>query len=209
MAWTSTEKIEMAANENLTDRQKKWFASVSASLPEKTGKTMAEWVAIARTCPHDKPGARRTWMKTEHGVGTNYAAFILSEAFPHAGGWDDAAALRDKLWADTASRTVLEAVEELAAKVDGLVSGQRKSFTAFSRDVQFAAMRPQKTGGAFLGLKLGPAVSPRLTAPKRTESWSERLTAAVELPDAASVDAEVARLFAEAAKNGQIPIRRP
>ena len=36
---------------NLTERQQKWFATVRAGSERDTGKTMAEWVATARTCP--------------------------------------------------------------------------------------------------------------------------------------------------------------
>jgi hypothetical protein len=63
-------------------------------------------------------------------------------------------------------------------------------------------MRPLKTGGALLALKLDPAESPRLQAWTKKESWSERLVAAVALPDEASLDAEIERLFVAASKNG-------
>ena len=33
----------------LTERQKKWFASVQASLVRDTGKALDEWAAIARS----------------------------------------------------------------------------------------------------------------------------------------------------------------
>ena len=110
--------------------------------------------------------------------------------------------LRAALWKDAASLAVLEAVEGVAAGVDGVVQGQRKGYTSFSRAVQFAAARPLKGGRALLGLKLDPAVSPRLSAPARRESWSERLTATAELEAPDRVDAEIARLFALAAENG-------
>ena len=42
----------------LTERQKKWFASVEASLERDTGKTLAQWVKIAKTCPETTPGKR-------------------------------------------------------------------------------------------------------------------------------------------------------
>ncbi|HEX5262572.1 MAG TPA: hypothetical protein VFW13_03545 [Phenylobacterium sp.] len=42
----------------LTPRQEKWFASVKASLERDTGKSLDEWVAIARTCPETRPKAR-------------------------------------------------------------------------------------------------------------------------------------------------------
>ena len=53
-----------------------------------------------------------------------------------------------------------------------------------------------------LGLKLESEASRRLTAAVKKASWSERLTAVVELDDAATVDGEIARLFAAAAERG-------
>ena len=187
---------------HLTERQQRWFATVRANLQAKTGRSLDEWVAIARACPHDRPKARVEWLRAEHGLGVNHAALVLSEAFPSAAGWDEPEALRAALWADPASRETLEAIEAVARGVDGLVVGQRKTYTAFSRDVQFEAMRPLKGGRALLGLKLAPDASARLTAPKRKESWSERLVATVELDGPGDVDDEIARLFKAGAANG-------
>lgn len=132
----------------------------------------------------------------------NSAAFVLAEAFPQPGGWDDADGLRDTLWSDPDARAILDKVTKVTGRLDGIVVGQRKSFTAFSRDVQFAAMRPVKGKGALLGLKLDPAVSPRLMPLARTESWSERLIATILLADAAAVDDEVVDLVRQASLNG-------
>ncbi|MNT51567.1 hypothetical protein D3C72_1885390 [compost metagenome] len=63
-------------------------------------------------------------------------------------------------------------------------------------------MRPLKGGRALLGLKLEPEASSRLSPSVRRESWSERLTATVELNAVDQVDAEISRLFAEAADKG-------
>ena len=187
---------------HLTERQQRWFATVRANLQAKTGRSLDEWVAIARACPHDRPRARVEWLRTVHGLGVNHASLVLSEAFPSGAGWDEPDALRAALWADPASRAILEAVEAVAGVVEGLVVGQRKTYTAFSRDVQFAAMRPLKGARALLGLKLAPDASPRLSAPRRKERWSERLTATVELDRPEAVDGEIARLFGAAAANG-------
>lgn len=187
---------------HLTERQQRWFSTVRSNMHAKTGRSLDEWVTIARACPHDKPRARVDWLRSEHGLGVNHAALVLSEAFPSPDSWDDPVALRATLWADAGSRAILEAIERVAAGVPGLVTGQRKSFTAFSRDVQFAAARPLKGGRALLGLKLSPEASPRLAAPKRKESWSERLTATVELDRPADVDSEISRLFTAASANG-------
>lgn len=187
----------------LTERQKKWFATVQANLEKNTGKPLADWVAIMKTCPETAPRAQAAWLKAEYGVGVNHAAQILDACRPADGpGWDEPEALRAALWKDTASLAILEAVERVAGGVEGVISGQRKGYTSFSRSVQFSAMRPLKGGRALLGLKLSADVSPRLSPSARRESWSERLSATVALDAADQVDAEISRLFAQAADNG-------
>ena len=187
----------------LTERQQKWFATVEANFEKATGRPVAVWVDILKGCPETRPKAQAAWLKATHGIGSNHAAFILSAARPdEAMAWDDAEALRAALWAEPRSLAILEALERAAAGVDGVISGQRKSYTAFSRAVQFAATRPLKGGRALLGLKLDPSVSPRLSEAVRRESWSERLTAVIELDGPGAVNDEIARLFAAAAENG-------
>jgi len=187
----------------LTERQQKWFATVQANFETNTGKPMADWLEIMKTCPETKPRAQMAWLKAEHGVGQNGAAFILDSMKTQGQGmgWDEPD-LRAALWKAPESLAVLEAVEAVAAGLDGVISGQRKSFTNFSRAVQFAAARPLKGRGLLLGLKLDPAVSPRLSPSVKKESWSERLSAVVELTAPDQVDAELADLFAQAADNG-------
>lgn len=191
------------AGKGLTERQRKWFASVRASLETSTGRSLEDWVALARTCPETGPRKRAAWLKAEHGLGVNYASYVLGEAFPsEALGWDDPDGLRAALWADAGSRAILERLEAIADETEGVTTGQRKGYTAWSRAVQFAAARPLKSGRALLGLKLAPDASPRLSPPTRKESWSERLTAVVESAAPEAVDEEIARLFRAAAENG-------
>lgn len=180
--------------ETLTERQKKWFASVQASLERDTGKSLAEWVAIARTCPETTPRKRVEWLREHHGLGVNRIAHILSEAFPPEMGWDDADGLRRALWKDPASTAIFEAVEAAVADFPGLVTGQRKGFSAWSRNFQFASVRPLKGGKARLGLCVPPDADPRLVEPKN-EGWSERLKAAVTLDSPADVDARLKALL--------------
>ena len=187
----------------LTERQKKWFATVTANLEAQTGRSLAAWVEIMKTCPETTPKAQQAWLKAEHGIGQNHAAHILEAARPKdSPGWDEPGDLRAALWKDAGSLAILEAIEAMAGRLDGVISGQRKGYTSFSRAVQFAAARPLKGGRALLGLKLEPETSDRLTDSVRKESWSERLSAVVELDDPAAVDGEIARLFAAAADRG-------
>jgi len=187
----------------MTERQKKWFATVRANFETATGRSMADWVAIARTCPETAPKARSQWLKREHGLGQNHAAFVLLEAFPPDGpDWSDDEGLRATLWKDPNSLAVLAAVEAVAHSHDGVLQTQRKSYTAWSRQVQFAAARPLPKGRARLGLKLDPDASPRLQRSPRQESWSERIVAIVEFDSPGQVDEEIAALFAAAMANG-------
>jgi len=180
--------------QGLTEQQQKWFASVRANLQRETGKTLEEWVEIVRhECKETKPKARNDWLKATYGVGQNRAATIFSVAYPETG-WDDADGLRAALWTDPASAAILEAVEAAVASFPGMVSGQRKAFTAFSSKAQFAAAKPLKGGGVSLGLALTPDASPRLAEPKN-ESWSERLKAKLTLASPAEVDDEVRALL--------------
>jgi hypothetical protein len=188
----------------LTERQKKWFATVEANFEKQTGRPLAVWVDILKTgCPETRPKAQAAWLKASYGIGQNHAAHILNAARPaDQMGWDDAEALRAALWAEPRSLAILESLERKIAGLEGVISGQRKGYTSFSRAVQFAAIRPLKGGKALLGLKLDPALSDRLSEPTRTESWSERLIAVIELDGPGAVTDEIGRLFSQAADNG-------
>ena len=180
--------------ETLTDQQRKWFASVRGGLERDTGKSLGEWVAIAKTCPETAPRARLKWFKDTHGLLQNRASYVLGEAFPRAGGWDDAEALRDALWSDPGQRAIYLAVADAVGDLPGLVVGQRKGYSAWSRGYQFAAVRPVK-GGARLGLALAPEADTRLQPAKPNEGWSERLKAVLPLTLAAEVDDGVKTLL--------------
>jgi len=192
MAKTDT---PIAPPSGLSPRQQKWFASVQASLERDTGKTLEEWVSIARTCPETGQRKQAAWFKANYGLLQNRAMHVLSVAFPsESGGWAQGDDLRDALWTDPASREILEAVQAVATALPDVVMGQRKQFTAFSREFQFAALKPIKGGKASLGLALTPQADPRLEVP-RNESWSERLKSKLLLQDAAALDASVKALM--------------
>jgi hypothetical protein len=181
----------------LSPRQEKWFASVKASLERDTGRTLDEWVVIARACPETRPRARSQWLKDNYGLGVNRAAQVLSAAFPSGEGWDEPEKLRAALWTDPASTAIFEAIEQAATALPGVVAGQRKGFTAFSREFQFASVKPAKGGKAVLGLAVAPEADSRLEAPKN-EGWSERLKAKIVLESADQVDSSIEALLKQA-----------
>ena len=173
---------------HLTERQQKWFDSIKASFQRDTGRTLEEWVEIARSCPEAKPRARQQWLKENYGLGVNRASAVLSAAFPSGAGWDQPNLLRAELWKEPVARGIFEAFEAAVTRLPGVVAGQRKGYSAFSRKVQFTAAKPLKDARVLVGLAVGPEADPRLVPRGRSESWSERLTAQLTLGSEAEVD---------------------
>jgi hypothetical protein len=191
----------MAGHTNVTERQAKWFASVRASLETSTGKTLEEWVAIAKTCPETGHRARLKWFKETHGLLQNRASYVLDEAFGSSMPWREPDSLIDALWPDAGSRSIYEAVDAAAQALPGTLRTARKGYTAWSRTFQYAAARPLKGGGVMLGLALTPDADPALEAPKN-ESWSERLKARVRIETPDAVDGRLPALLKSAWERG-------
>jgi hypothetical protein len=187
----------------LSERQQKWFASVQASLERDTGKSMDEWVKLAKKCPETAPRKRSQWLKDKYGLGANRAAQVLHAAFPSAAAWDDPDAVLDQLWKEKEGRAIYEAVAALMRKeFPDAVIGPRKTFVSFSRKIQFAGILPAKAGkAAELGLPLPVSTSKRLSSMK-SRPWAEKHTAILELASPKDIDAEVQRLLKLAWEKG-------
>ena len=184
---------------NMSEWQRKWFATGVANLEKRTGKSIDEWVAIARTCPETKHRARLKWFKDTHGLLQNSASMVLTRAFPNEEGmaWDQPDKLREALWTDPVSTAIFEAVEQAVKALPEIANGQRKGYTSWSHKVQFVAVRPRPKGTARLGLAVDPSASRRLV-PAKNEGWSERLKAAIDLASPADVDSEIEALLKQA-----------
>ena len=179
---------------NMSAWQQKWFATGRANFEKASGRSMDEWVAIALTCPETGHRARLKWFKDNHGLLQNRASWVLAQAFPSDAGWGEPDKLRTALWTDPAATAILEAVERVVTALPEVSAGQRRGYSAWSRKVQFAAVRPVRGGSAVLGLALDPGAGARLR-PAKNEGWSERLKAAMPLSSPADVDAEILALI--------------
>ena len=49
------------------------------NLPEKTGKTLEQWLRIASRAPVESDAELAAWLKQEHGLGHFQARLVVSE----------------------------------------------------------------------------------------------------------------------------------
>ncbi len=182
----------------VTSQQNKWFKSVQLGLETETKKSLEDWIKIAKACPETKHKARLEWFKSKHGLGINRASLILGATFKTGLGWDNPDALLDQLWKTPETRAIYDQIESIANELgDDVIVAARKNFSAFSRRVQFAALRPTRSG-VRLGLAIPLADAPNLTASLSSDSWSDRLTAVQILTTLENVDGAVRDRLKEA-----------
>ena len=181
--------------EQMTPRQRKMFATCAANMEAETGRTLAQWVEIAQTCPDTTVRGRMDWLDQRHGVRAMRAHILMAAAFGDAAPTPDA--LADALWKDPALRRFADQIIARARALPDVIVGQRKGYTAFSRTVQFAAIRPVK-GRIRLGLALAPDASPLLTLRGRSESLQDRLISVIDIPTDAALEPRIGDLLRQA-----------
>jgi hypothetical protein len=135
------------------------MGAVSASLAERTGKTLDEWVALVQASgidPLDQNAVRR-WLRTEHGVPQN-SQWAIADAAARAVGWvrPSTAEYVDSQYtgAKAALRPIYDALAAAAGELGGDVTVEgRGSYTPFVRGRQFAAVAAATRDRVDLGLR--------------------------------------------------------
>jgi Domain of unknown function (DUF4287) len=64
-----------------------YVQNIIANLKTKTGRTLEEWVAFVQKEGPKTEGERRSWLKEQHKLGTNYAWWIAERA--EGKGWEE------------------------------------------------------------------------------------------------------------------------
>ncbi len=168
----------------------KMMESVARNLKERTGKTLGQWVRVAKRSGLKEAKELRRWLKSEHGLGQTTCFVVCHATLEELGvatpGDDelleaqfkgDKAALRP-----TYDRLV-QAVKRLGKDV---TVGVRKTQTTFARDHTFAIAKAPTRARILLGLRL-PGTKPtrRLQA---STTFSDNASHAVELTKPGDVD---------------------
>src|SRR5215472_12148490 len=135
------------------------MSAVSASLAERTGRTMDEWVALVQGSgadPLDQNAVRR-WLRAEHGVPQN-SQWAIADAAARAAGW-----VRPTVeeYVDSQYRGPKAALRPIYDAIAGAVTSfgddvtveGRGGYTPFVRGRQFAAVAAAAKDRVDLGLR--------------------------------------------------------
>ena len=167
-------------------------ASMVANLKEKTGKSLEQWVRIAKRSKLAKHGEIVKHLKAEHGLTHGYANLVAMEALKPAGG---AAGSDDLVAAQFAGkkqglRPIYEALIAAVAKLGQDVEvAPKKTYVSLRRNKQFALIQPSTATRVDVGLNLkGTPPKGRLEA---SGSFNAMVSHRVRVESKGAVDAEL------------------
>lgn len=176
------------------------LATMIANMPEKTGKSLDEWLSIVARSGEEKHGAIIKRLKTEHGIGHGFANLVAHKALEAkaggAAGEDDLLAAQ-YAGAKAALRPIYDALAAKAAALGPDVSlAPKKTYVSLRRSKQFGLVQPSTRTRVDLGLNLkGAAPAGRL---ELAGSFNAMVSHRIRLAAPGDVDAEVERWLTEA-----------
>jgi hypothetical protein len=178
-----------------------------AKLPEKTGRSLDEWITLINKKGPKGEAARRDWLKTAHGLGANYAGWLAERAGGKGEDGDP-----DK-YLETAERYVedmfagpkapLRPLFDALLKL-GLSTGPDvkacpcKTIVPLYRNHVFAQIKPTTRTRIDFGLALGATKAPKRLVDTGGFKKRDRITHRIEITSKADIDGEVTRWLTKA-----------
>ena len=133
-------------------------ASMIANMKEKTGKTLAQWVTIAKKSGEEKHGAIVKHLKTEHGMTHGFANLVAHKTLKSdAGSASGGASLVDAQYAGAKAdlKPIYDAViKAVNACGKGVEVSPKKTYVSLRRNKQFAIVQPSTKTRVDLGLNI-------------------------------------------------------
>jgi len=166
---------------------------VIANLKEKTGRSLEEWVPFIEKHGPTTTKERAAWLKAEHGLGTNYAAFLAARCVEPAPGYDPDAHV-EKLF--SGKKAGLRPVYELLLQ-HGFALGKDVTATPCAtmvplrRRYVFAQLKPTTNTRLDLGLALGDTPATGLLIDTGGLEKKDRITRRIALTRVEEVTPEV------------------
>lgn len=168
-------------------------AKMIANMAEKTGKPLADWLAITRASGLAKHGQIVKLLKSEHGMTHGFASLVAHQTL-ESGSMNvaDKGSLVDTQYggAKAGLRPIYDALaERIAAFGSDVVLSPKKSYVSLRRNKQFGLVQPSTRTRVDVGINLkGDAPGRRLEA---SGKWNDMVSHRVRVTDAAQVDDEL------------------
>jgi len=175
-------------------------------LPEKTGRSLKEWIALVKKSGPATEKERRDWLKKEYKLGTNSAICIAERAdgkgteedtpegyLKAAGEWVEAMFSGPKAGLRPLYDQLLEVALELGAK-----ASPGKTAVSLYRNHVFANLKPSTNTRIDLGLALGNMKTPKRLIDTGGYEKKDRITRRIEVKTKADIDEELKKWLKKA-----------
>ncbi len=167
-------------------------------LPTKTGLSLEEWLELTRKCSARTEQERRDWLKKEHKLGTNAAAWIAGRLEGKNREEDSPEAYLKTAteWVEAqyaGARAALRPLYEQLLKL-GLSIGKDvkacpcKTMVPFYRNHVFAQIKPSTNTRIDFGLALGNIKAPKRLINTGGYEKKDRITHRIEVKSKADID---------------------
>lgn len=175
-------------------------------LPEKTGRSLDEWIALVKKSGPATEKERREWLKKEHRLGTNSAMFIAERA-EGKGTEDDSPEEYLKAaeeWVETmfsgAKAGLRPLYDELltVALEMGAKASPGKTAVSLYRNHVFASLKPSTNTRIDVGLALGNMKTPKRVIDTGGYEKKDRITRRIEVKSKADIDDELKKWLKKA-----------
>ena len=176
------------------------MATMVANLNKNTGKSLEQWVALARKSGKTKHGDLVNWLKSDHGITHGYANLVAHTTFASDAAAQTAAGT-DLVAEMFAGKAVLRPIfDEIMKSVRGfggdIEESPKKGYLSLRRTTQFATLHPSTAKRFDVGLKIkGVQSTARL---ETAGSWNAMVTHRVRLESVKDVDMELIRWLKQA-----------
>lgn len=175
-------------------------------LPEKTGRSLEEWIVLVKTSGPATEKERREWLKKEYKLGTNSAMFIAERA-DGKGTEDDTPegylkAAQD--WVEemfagpkAGLRPLYDELLGIALEM-GAKASPGKTAVSLYRNHVFANLKPSTNTRVDLGLALGSITTPKRLIDTGGYEKKDRITRRIEVKSKADIDDDLKKWLKKA-----------
>lgn len=165
-----------------------------ANMKEKTGKTLAQWIAIAKKSGEEKHGQVVKHLKAEHGLTHGFANLVahkyLKSDAGSADGGDDALVAAQYAGPKADLKPIYDALIKAASALGKDVeAAPKKTYVSLRRKKQFALIQPSTKTRVDLGINLKD--EPAKGRLEKSGSFNAMVSHRVKLEKPGDVDKDV------------------